>query len=51
LTANYLRVYTRADEDLTNRLLPTRLLDFQDDGLSGEPETVGRPEPLGARTT
>jgi threonylcarbamoyladenosine tRNA methylthiotransferase MtaB len=51
LTANYLRVYTRADEDLTNRLLPTRLLAFQDDGLSGEPEPAGRPEPLGALTT
>jgi threonylcarbamoyladenosine tRNA methylthiotransferase MtaB len=48
LTANYLRVYTRADEDLTNKLLPTRLLDLQDEGLSGEPEPVGRPEPLGA---
>jgi threonylcarbamoyladenosine tRNA methylthiotransferase MtaB len=51
LTANYLRVYTRADEDLTNKLLPTRLLDLQDEGLSGEPEPVGRPEPLGALTT
>ncbi len=49
LTPNYLRVYTRADGDLTNRLLPTRLLTLEDGGLSGEP--AGRqagPEPAGA---
>jgi len=38
LTPNYLRVYTRADDDLTNKLLPTRLLALQNEGLSGEPE-------------
>ncbi len=38
LTPNYLRVYTRADDDLTNKLLPTRLFALQDEGLSAEPE-------------
>ncbi len=42
LTANYLRVYTRADGDLSNRLLYTRLLALHDEGLRGEP--VGAPE-------
>lgn len=43
LTPNYLRVYTRPDwvGDLTNKLLPTRLLALEDEGLSGEPERVG----------
>ena len=41
LTPNYLRVYTRADGDLTNTLLPTRLLALQDEGLRGEPQPVG----------
>jgi threonylcarbamoyladenosine tRNA methylthiotransferase MtaB len=35
LTANYLRVYTRADGDLANVLLPARLLALQDGGLRG----------------
>jgi threonylcarbamoyladenosine tRNA methylthiotransferase MtaB len=48
LTANYLRVYTRADEDLTNKLLPTRLLDLEDEGLSGQPEPADRLGALGA---
>ncbi|TEU01418.1 MAG: tRNA (N(6)-L-threonylcarbamoyladenosine(37)-C(2))-methylthiotransferase MtaB [Dehalococcoidia bacterium] len=43
LTPNYLRVYTRADDDLTNRLLPSRLLTLRDGGLRGEPEPVGAP--------
>jgi threonylcarbamoyladenosine tRNA methylthiotransferase MtaB len=46
LTANYLRVYTRPDfdgrgdlaGDLTNKLLPTRLLALDGEGLRGEPE-------------
>ena len=53
LTANYLRVYTRPDSvaEITNKLLPTRLLGLQDEGLSGEPAVVaGGPEPLGALT-
>ncbi len=41
LTPNYLRVYTRADGDLTNILLPTRLLALQDGGLKGEVQPVG----------
>ena len=45
LTANYLRVYTRADGDLANKLLPARLLALQDEGLRGEPELVGAPTP------
>ncbi len=49
LTPNYLRVYTRADGDLTNRLLPTRLLTLEDGGLSGEPACrQAGPEPVGA---
>lgn len=43
LTPNYLRVYTRADGDLTNALLPARLLALQDGGLRGEPESEGAP--------
>jgi threonylcarbamoyladenosine tRNA methylthiotransferase MtaB len=41
LTPNYIRVYTSADCDLTNRVLPTRLLRVEGD------ETIG--EPAGAR--
>jgi len=41
LTPNYLRVYTRADGDLTNTLLPARLLALQDEGLRGEPQPLG----------
>ncbi len=43
LTTNYLRVYTRADDDLTNKLLPTRLLALRAEGLSGEPEPAAIP--------
>ncbi|MEE8346244.1 MAG: tRNA (N(6)-L-threonylcarbamoyladenosine(37)-C(2))-methylthiotransferase MtaB, partial [Dehalococcoidia bacterium] len=38
LTPNYLRVYTRADGDLTNAIVPTRLIALQGEGLSGETE-------------
>lgn len=41
LTPTYLRVYTRADGYLTDKLLPTRLLALQDGRLSGGPEPVG----------
>ena len=54
LTSNYLRVYTRPDSaaEMTNRLLPTRLLDLEDDGLIGETTApAGLLEPLGALTT
>lgn len=43
LTPNYLRVYTRADGDLTNAIVPTRLIALQHQGLSGETEPVGAP--------
>lgn len=43
LTPNYLRVYTRADGDLTNALLSARLLALRDGGLRGEPEPEGAP--------
>ena len=35
LTGNYIRVYTAANEDLTNRLLPTRLGDLEAEGVRG----------------
>jgi len=50
LTDNYLRVYTDAEnraaylpggQNLTNRILPTRLGRAVDDGLSGEPSASG----------
>jgi len=43
LTGNYMRVYTSADCDLSNRLLPTRLVALQDDRVIGL--TVGVPCP------
>jgi threonylcarbamoyladenosine tRNA methylthiotransferase MtaB len=36
LTPNYIRVYTSADCDLTNRVLPTRLLRVEGDATIGE---------------
>ena len=36
LTPNYIRVYTSADCDLTNRVLPTRLLRVEGDETIGE---------------
>ncbi len=38
LTANYIRVYTSADEELANRLSPTRLLALDGEGVVGLPE-------------
>jgi threonylcarbamoyladenosine tRNA methylthiotransferase MtaB len=35
LTGNYIRVYTAANEDLTNRLLPTRLDRLESEGVQG----------------
>ena len=43
LTPNYLRVYTRAEDNLTNKLLPTRLLALQNEGFSGKPEPAAIP--------
>ena len=36
LTDNYIKVYTRSSEDLTNKLLPVKLLEIQGDGVWGE---------------
>ena len=36
LTGNYIRVYTQGDDDLTNRLLPARLVSINKDGVWGE---------------
>jgi len=40
LTGNYLRVYTAADCDLTNRLLPARLIRLEGDRIIGVTEVV-----------
>ncbi len=37
LTGNYLRVYTSANADLSNRLLPVRLVSLAPDGVEGIP--------------
>ena len=37
LTANYIRVYTSAGDDLANRLVPTRLLALDGDDVVGTP--------------
>ena len=36
LTGNYIKVYTRSDEDLTNKLLPVKLVELWGDGVWGE---------------
>ena len=36
LTGNYIKVYTRSSEDLTNKLLPVRLAEVRKDGVWGE---------------
>jgi threonylcarbamoyladenosine tRNA methylthiotransferase MtaB len=37
LTDNYIKVYTRSNEDLTNKLLPVKLMGvFDRDGVRGE---------------
>jgi threonylcarbamoyladenosine tRNA methylthiotransferase MtaB len=35
LTDNYIKVYTRSNEDLTNKLLPVRLVEIRRDGVWG----------------
>jgi threonylcarbamoyladenosine tRNA methylthiotransferase MtaB len=35
-TPNYIKVYTRSDDDLTNKLLPVRLVEINGDGVWGE---------------
>jgi threonylcarbamoyladenosine tRNA methylthiotransferase MtaB len=36
LTDNYIKVYTKSSEDLTNKLLPVRLTEVRGDGVWGE---------------
>jgi len=36
LTDNYIKVYTKSDEDLTNTLLPVKLTKAWKDGVWGE---------------
>ena len=36
LTDNYIKVYTRSDDDLTNKLLPAKLVEVSGDGVWGE---------------
>ncbi len=36
LTDNYIKVYARSDEDLTNSLLPVKLIKVGRDGVWGE---------------
>jgi threonylcarbamoyladenosine tRNA methylthiotransferase MtaB len=36
LTDNYIRVYAKSAEDLTNRLLPVKLVEIRGDGVWGE---------------
>jgi len=40
LTDNYIKVYTRSSENLTNKLLPVRLVDIWKDGVWGEVDYV-----------
>jgi threonylcarbamoyladenosine tRNA methylthiotransferase MtaB len=44
LTDNYIRVYAKSSEDLTNRLLPARLMEIKGDGVWGNllPGKIGR---------
>jgi len=42
LTANYLRVFVRSEQDLTNRLLPVKLVAQHPQGFLGEPADGGR---------
>ena len=36
LTDNYIKVYTKNNEDLTNKLLPVKLVEVKDDGVWGK---------------
>jgi threonylcarbamoyladenosine tRNA methylthiotransferase MtaB len=36
LTDNYIRVYTKSSKDLTNKLLPVKLVELGRDGVWGE---------------
>ncbi|MFC1908480.1 tRNA (N(6)-L-threonylcarbamoyladenosine(37)-C(2))-methylthiotransferase MtaB [Chloroflexota bacterium] len=36
LTGNYIKVYTKSGDDLSNRILPVKLVETRDDGIWGE---------------
>jgi threonylcarbamoyladenosine tRNA methylthiotransferase MtaB len=36
LTDNYIRVYTKSSKDLTNQLLPVKLVEVKDGGVWGK---------------
>ena len=36
LTGNYIKVYARNNDDLANKLLPTKLMEIRGDGVWGE---------------
>ena len=36
LTDNYIKVYTKSDKDLTNKLLPVKLVEVREDGVWAE---------------
>ena len=36
LTDNYIKVYTRNSEDLTNKILPVKLVEVRGDGVWGD---------------
>jgi threonylcarbamoyladenosine tRNA methylthiotransferase MtaB len=37
-TANYIKVYTKTTDDLTNKLLPLKLVEIRGDGVWGDIE-------------
>ncbi|MFC2032767.1 tRNA (N(6)-L-threonylcarbamoyladenosine(37)-C(2))-methylthiotransferase MtaB [Chloroflexota bacterium] len=41
LTANYIKVYTKSDKDLTNQVLPAKLVEIRGDGIWGEFSSQG----------
>lgn len=42
LTDNYIKVYTRSNEDLTNELLPVKLVGPDEEGVWGERQANGK---------
>jgi len=41
LTPNYIKVYTRSDKDLTNEIMPTKLVEISEEGVWGIPSSPG----------
>ena len=39
-TDNYIKIYTKSSEDLTNKLLPVKLVEVRGDGVWGEVDTL-----------